>query len=148
MSEKVVSFVLGKEEFGVDISKVREIIVYRGATKMPNVSEYVEGIVNIRGKIIPVVDMKCKLSIVGETAAERYAMIVEIGNQQVAILVDQVKEVQEISDENIEAPPTISEVECQMIRGIGKIGERLCILLDIDAVFAKDEVIKLGRIVN
>jgi len=146
MSAKIVSFILGKEEFGIDIARVREIIVYKGATKMPKLPEYMEGIVNIRGRIIPVVDMKRKLSIAGKTVDEQYAMIVEIGSQLVAMLVDQVNEVQEITDDNIEVAPGICSAECQIICGIGKIGERLCILLDVDAVLTADEVFVLGKV--
>ncbi len=148
MDEQVVAFMLGSEEYGIEISRVREIIVYKGATPMPKAPAYMDGIVDIRGMIIPVIDLGVKLGVATQQEEEKHALVVECGKQQVALRVDRVTEVRFIADEQIDWTDKIEMPGSKgdrSIRGIGKIDSKLCILLDVDRIFSQDEWTKLGE---
>lgn len=151
MDEQVVAFMLGSEEYGIEISRVREIIVYKGATPMPKAPAYMDGIVDIRGMIIPVIDLGAKLSVAtNRDEAEGHALVVECGEQQVALRVDRVTEVRFISETQIEWTDKIEmpgNKGDRSIRGVGKIDGQLCILLDVDQLFSQAEWAKLGETV-
>lgn len=135
--EQVVVFSLGSEEYAVAISQVREIIRYQGATKIPNVAEYVQGIINLRGKIITVVDLARKLALDAQpNAAERRALLLETAGKDLAVLVDEVSEVRWLDEDSIERAAAESLNSGDVIRGVGKDGERLIILLDVTRLFA------------
>jgi len=128
--EQFVVFQLGKEEYCVPIHQVREIIKYKGATKMPGSPKHVEGIINLRGKIIPVIDLAVKFGTVVKDG-ERQALIIELGAQNAGVVVDLVSEVIRLPDTAIEAAPTQAADGRTYIRGIGKTGDRLLILLEL-----------------
>ena len=135
--EQVVVFSLGSEEYAVAISQVREIIRYQGATKIPNVAEYVQGIINLRGKIITVVDLARKLALDGQpNTAERRALLLETAGKDLAVLVDEVSEVRWLDEDSIECAAAESLNSGDVIRGVGKDGDRLIILLDVMRLFA------------
>ncbi len=142
--EQVVVFSLGKEEYAVDISQVREIIRYQGATRIPNVPEYVEGIVNLRGKIITVVDLAKKMGLAcAEQSENRRALLLEASGKDLAVIVDAVSEVRWLAEANIESVTSEVEMLNDVIRGIGKDGERLIILLDVERLFASMGLVRL-----
>ena len=128
--EQVVIFDLGREEYCVPINQVREIIRYTGATMLPGAPKYFEGIINLRGKIIPVIDLAAKFGVAG-AGGERQALIVDLGDKQFGLLVDQVSEVLRLKDTEIEAAPATMAGGGSFIRGIGKTGTRLLILLEL-----------------
>ncbi len=164
---QLVVFRLGREEFGVDISQVREIIKMTQVTTIPNAPEFVEGVINLRGTITPVVDLRKALNIVavsgnggdvsasasdGESASASEAetlkamriVIVEQEHSIIGMVVDDVSEVMRMSTADVEANPAMtSEVSVDYIRGVGKLGDRLLILLDLDKVLSKHEITKL-----
>lgn len=142
MSEaQFVVFKLGNEEYGIDIMQVKEIVPYKEPVRVPNTPGFIEGIVNLRGEIIPIVNLKKRFNIPGESINEETRVIVmNIDSKQIGFIVDDASEVITISSDNIEtAPDIIAGIERKYITGIGKIEERILILLDLDKLFSDKE---------
>jgi purine-binding chemotaxis protein CheW len=139
-SEQLVVFQLALEEYAIPISQVKEIIRYNGAAKMPNTPEYMDGIINLRGKVISVIDLIEKFALAVEKGSDKQALIVEAAGQEVGLVVDSVTEVIRLEDNAIEAVNGIAQ-SSEFIRSIGKLGKRLLIILDLNKLFTHDEVI-------
>ncbi len=137
---KYLTFVIADEEYGVEILKVREIIGYMKVTEVPQTPDYVKGIINLRGQVIPVVALRTKFGLDEiETTEETCIIVVEIvqGGKafNTGIVVDRVREVLDIAEENIEETPHFdASVNTDFILGMGKVGDSVKILLDIDKV--------------
>jgi len=146
LAGKYLTFKLGNEEYGLQILKVQEIIRLQAVTKVPRTPPYMRGVINLRGKVIPVVDLRNKFSLDELSDSERTCIIVVQVVQAVAkvtmgILIDEVREVLDIGAENIDGTPNFgSNVEAEYILGIGKIGNSVKILLDIDKVLNSTEI--------
>lgn len=141
--EQLVLFSLGKEEYAISITQVKEIINYKDATKIPNTPEYMEGIITLRGKVIPVVNLALRLELATSKSDDKRALIVETAGREIGIVVDEVTEVIRIQDSAIDLPPT--PTANGYIRGIGKEGNRLLILLDVDKIFGEEEIQELQQ---
>ena len=143
---KYLTFSLGQEEYGLEILKVREIIGYMDITSVPQTPVYVKGVINLRGQVIPVIDLRTKFGMeVTEVTDETCIIVVEINQRGTkfctGIVVDRVQEVLDIERENIEEAPQFgSSVSTDFILGMGKIGESVKILLDIDKVLSCREI--------
>jgi len=138
--EQLVTFSLGSEEFGVDIMRVQEIIRIPPITRVPKAPTYVEGVINLRGNVIPVVSLRTRFGMgrVEETDLSRI-IVLQVQTKVFGIRVDGVTEVLRLDSESIEPPPPISlGMDSQFIRGVGKIGERLLILLELDQIMGGD----------
>jgi purine-binding chemotaxis protein CheW len=137
---KYLTFALANEEYGLEILKVREIIGYINVTAVPQTPHYVKGVINLRGQVIPVVDLRAKFGMeTADITDETCIIVVEItqGNHKFStgIVVDHVQEVLDIAGTDIEDPPQFgAAVETSFILGMGKIGDSVKILLDIDRV--------------
>ena len=146
---KYLTFALGREEYGLEILKVREIIGFMEITSVPQVPLHVKGVINLRGQVIPVIDLRTQFGMEEVEVTEQTCIIVvEIiqGEQRVntGIVVDRVQEVLDIPGGDIEdAPEFGSSVDTDFIRGMGKIGESVKILLDIDQVLGRDDLASL-----
>ena len=138
---QLVVFILGKEEYGVDIMQVKEIVTYKEPVKVPNTPKFVEGIINLRGEIIPIVNLKKRFNIPGEDLGEQTRVIVmSIESKKVGFIVDDASEVITISSENVEpAPEIVAGIDRRYITGIGKVEERILIILDLDKLFSEKE---------
>ena len=142
LAGKYMTFQLAQEIYGLEILKVREIIGLMDITKVPCSADFIRGVINLRGKVIPVADLRLKFGMEACKATEQTVIIVvqcAVGggrNLTMGILVDQVLEVLSIEGAQIEPPPSMGEaaVEAQFIRGVGKAGERVIFLLDIGRV--------------
>jgi|WetSurMetagenome_2_1015567.scaffolds.fasta_scaffold266896_2 purine-binding chemotaxis protein CheW len=137
---QLVTFKLENEEFGVDIKKVHEINRMIDITRIPNAPPYVEGVVNLRGKIIPIVSLRMKLGF-GEAERDKATriMIVEIDGSVLGFIVDSVSEVLRIHDVKIEPAPSItSTTEAAYMEGVINLNDRILILLDLTALFGSD----------
>ncbi|WP_370574575.1 chemotaxis protein CheW [Methanomethylovorans sp.] len=151
-SEELLQLVicqLSNEEFGIEISKVQEIIRIPDITSLPQAPCYIEGIINLRGSIIPVINLALRFNLPREELDERSRiMVVEIDNMVAGIVVDAVTEVMRISTEDIDPAPEIiaSKVSERYIQGVGKIDKRLLILLDIDKVFTEEQKMNISRL--
>ena len=142
---KYLTFSLAQEEYGLEILKVREINGYMDITAVPQTPHHVKGVINLRGQVIPVVDLRAKFGMeTTEVTDQTCIIVVEITQKDHAfntgIVVDRVQEVLEIAAEAIEKAPEFgSSVNTDFILGMGKIGESVKILLDIDAVLGTDD---------
>lgn len=137
--QQLVVFDLGSESYGVDIGSVREIIRMQEITSLPRMPEYVEGVINLRGKVTPVVDLRKRFRLEAtDFTKETRIVVVDVGKQDIGVIVDAVTEVLRISSEGIEPPSSVvTTAESDYLMGIVKLAERLIILLDLDRVLAE-----------
>jgi purine-binding chemotaxis protein CheW len=133
---QLVSFKIGDEEFGVDILKVQEINRMIDVTRVPNAPDYVDGVINLRGKVIPVIDLRSRLGIPRiEHDKNTRIIVVELSGKIVGFVVDAVSEVLRIPKSVTEPPPELaSGVNADYITAVGKLDDRLLTLLDLDKV--------------
>ena len=147
---KYLTFALGHEEYGLEILKVREIIGYMEITAVPQTPFYVKGVINLRGQVIPVIDLRAKFGMeTAEVTDETCIVVVETSQGKLkfstGIVVDRVQEVLDISIENIEEAPKFgASISTDFILGMGKIGNSVKILLDIDKVLSGTELNDFG----
>lgn len=139
---QLVSFKLGNEEFGINILMVQEIVRWINITKIPNAPESIEGVVNLRGKIIPIIDLNNKLGMNRFTLdSQTRIIVVEVDKKIIGFIVDQVSEVLRIPRSITEAPPTlVSGINSEYITAIGKMENRLLILLNLEKIVNSVEI--------
>ncbi|MEJ2690005.1 MAG: chemotaxis protein CheW [Deltaproteobacteria bacterium] len=144
---KYLTFALGKEEYGVGILKVREIIGLMEITSVPHTPPYIKGVINLRGRVIPVIELRVKFGMERQEYNERTCIIVvEVQGSseavQVGMLVDSVSEVVNIAEEEIEPPPNFGagNLNTESLLGMGKVKGQVKILLDVDKVVGEGEL--------
>jgi purine-binding chemotaxis protein CheW len=131
-----LTFTLGQEEYGVEILKVQEIKGYSAVTPIPNTPTYVKGVMNLRGAVIPVVDLRAKLAM-PEAPYSQFTVIivVRVGDKTIGVVVDAVSDVLNIPRQDMQPTPDFgAQVDARFISGLAKTGEKLVVLLDIDKV--------------
>lgn len=140
--EQLVTFSLDTEEFGVDIMKVQEIIRISPITRVPKAPSYVEGVINLRGNVIPVVNLRVRFGMPPDEETELSRIVVlQVNGKVFGVRVDGVSEVLRLDSEAIEPPPPIAlGLDSNFIRGVGKIGDRLLILLNLDQLMGGDNI--------
>ena len=149
VNRQFLSFILDEELFALDIAKVREVMDYTKITRMPRMPEYILGVINLRGSVVPVIDMRHKFGIgKAEKTVNSCIVIVEVNldgdNIILGALVDSVQEVFELEPEHVEPPPKIGiKLDTEFIKGMGKKEEKFIIILDIDRVFSTDDLIMI-----
>ena len=149
---KYLTFALGKEEYGIGILKVREIIGVLEITSVPHTPEYIKGVINLRGRVIPVLELRIKFDMEPQEYTERTCIIVvelvgESGTIQVGMLVDSVSEVLNISAEEIEPPPSFgTSTDLEYILGMGKVKGKVKILLNVDRVIGEGALKQLEKL--
>lgn len=147
---KYLTFKLGPEDFGIGILKVQEIIGMLAVTRMPRTPAYVRGVVNLRGKVIPVLDLRLKFGMETREDTERTCIIVvqlqSSGSEiTMGIIVDEVSEVLDVAATQIEPPPSFgSAVDVSFIMGMGKVGQKVVQLLDADRILMRQELEAIG----
>jgi len=139
---KYLTFGLGGEEYGLEILKVKEIIGIMDITMVPQTPEFVKGVINLRGKVIPVVDLRLKFTMpTSKYTRETCIIVVDVENILMGIIVDTVSEVMDIQGKDIEPAPSFgSNINTDFIMGIGKLKEKVVILLDIEGVLSNGEM--------
>ena len=149
---KYLSFILGREEYGLEILKVQEINGMMGITRVPGTPDHVRGVINLRGRVIPVVSLRRKFRMPDVEDTEKTCIIVvqiEHGDTDVTmgLVVDEVSEVLSVRDDQIEEAPNFGGGmdDADYIMGMGKLGEKVVILLDIDAVMNEQDLDDLAR---
>ncbi len=141
-----LTFKLEEEVFAVDVAKIREILDFTLATKVPGTPDFMRGVVNVRGNVVPVVDMRLKFGLsITEKTVDTCIVVMEIAVEDdktvLGALVDSVQEVFELEANQVEPPPRIgSRWRTEFIKGIGKRNDELIIILDIDRVFSSTEL--------
>jgi len=145
---KFLTFILGKEIYGFEILKVREIIGLMDITTVPQTPEYMKGVINLRGKVIPVIDLRLKFSMQEEEhTQETCVIVVEVENTSIGIIVDSVSEVSDISASSIEEAPSFGQgIDTSFIMGLGKVKDKIIILLDIETVLSSEELEMVGQL--
>ncbi len=144
---QVVGFRIGRETFGVPISLVREIVRVPEITSVPNAPDYIEGVINLRGRIIPVVDLRKRFhETVGAPSKKNRIVVVEVEGRLIGLLVNSASEVLRILPSEIEAPQDVfQEGELNYITGVGKLRGRLVILLDLNKILQRGELRRLDE---
>ena len=149
---KYLTFALGKEEYGLEIMKVREIIGFIEVTDVPQTPSHVKGVINLRGQVIPVVDLRSKFGMATTEVTEETCIIVVETSQgkrsfSTGIVVDRVQEVLDIKGEDIDPAPEFgSSVDTNFILGMGKVDTSVKILLDINKVIGGDNLADIGSV--
>lgn len=144
--DKYLLFHLNTEIYGINISDVIEIIEMERITDVPDMPEFVKGVINLRGKVIPIMDLRLRFSMEERDYDDRTCIIiVKTGESSFGLIVDTVTEVEDIPGEQITPPPKFksSEVEKNYISGLGKVGEKVMILLDVHAILQDEEIQKI-----
>ncbi|MBI1911733.1 MAG: chemotaxis protein CheW [Deltaproteobacteria bacterium] len=145
---QLVTFRLGNEEFSLDILKVQEIIRHMDLTRVPRTPEFVDGVINLRGRVIPVLDLRKRFGLKeDEKTNETRIIVVDIDNTTVGLKVDAVSEVLRLPADTVEPPPAIvTGAESDYIKGVGKLDGRLLILLDVAKILTHTEKDALGTV--
>lgn len=141
---KYLTFFLAGEEYGLEILKVSEIIGMQPITRVPRMPEFVRGVINLRGKVIPITDLRSKFSMEPDGCEDSCIIVVQMRGIQTGIVVDRVSEVVAIAESDIEDAPSFGAgIRTEFLLGIGKAGGRVKLLLDIDKVLASSELAAL-----
>jgi purine-binding chemotaxis protein CheW len=140
--KQLISFTIGTEEYGLDLLRVREVIRIRPVTWLPKAPSCVKGIINLRGDIIPIVDLRDRfgLTAVDHTAVTR-VIVAEVQGQPVGMVVDSASQVVRVPADQFDPPPPLTgEVSRDFITAVGKLDDRLIIMIDVDRVFSSGEM--------
>ncbi len=145
---QVVGFRVGRENFGVPISLVHEIVRIMEITAVPDSPNFIEGVINLRGKIIPVVDLRKRF---GEktitTSKKNRILVAEVGSKMVGLVVDSASEVLKIPPSNIDPPPNVfEEGELNYVTGVAKLDNRLIILVELSKIMQRGELRRVGEV--
>lgn len=138
---QLVSFHVGDEEFGLDILRVQEIIRIQPLTRVPNLPDYIDGVINLRGKVIPVIGLRKRLGLDRQSADKRTRIVVvDVHGQILGFVVDSVSEVLRIHTDTVEPTPRLGKVDRDYISGVGKLDSRLLLLLDLEQLMSETEI--------
>ncbi|WP_045214195.1 chemotaxis protein CheW [Desulfonatronovibrio magnus] len=145
---QLVTFSIGGEEFGVEILTVQEIIRMLEITRVPKAPDFVEGVINLRGKVIPIIDLRKRFGLESRVHDKNTRIVViEINKMIVGFVVDSVSEVLRIPADTVEPPPpVVAGLDSEYISGVGKLEDRLLILLDLDRLLSREEKSVLSQV--
>ncbi|MFQ6135622.1 MAG: chemotaxis protein CheW [Candidatus Hydrothermarchaeales archaeon] len=145
---QLVVFGLASEEYAFDISKVREIVRVKEITRIPNAPSYVRGVINLRGKIIVVIDLGKKLGLESELTESARIIVLEIADRTAGVIVDSVSEVLRLNKEGIQEPPSeiADKINMKFLKGVCVLDERLLIMLEPDEILKEEELEDLKKI--
>lgn len=142
-----INFSIGEENYGVDIQKVKEVIRHKEITRLPKAPSFVKGVINLRGDVIPILDLRDRFGLEHKEYNEMTRVIVvEVDDRSIGMVVDSVSHVQRIGQAEIEPPPPIvGGISAEYLRGVGKVGEKLIVLLNIDKILTVEEKVELDK---
>ncbi len=146
--DKYLTFVLNREEYGIEIKHVIEIIGIQNITSVPDMPHYIKGVINLRGKVIPVMDVRIRFNINEQAYNERTCIIViTVSEQLVGLIVDEVSEVLDIPKTNVEPSPKVNRGEgSKFVQGMGKVGDAVKILLNADKLLFEEDLEKIAAL--
>lgn len=142
-----LAFTLGQEEYGIDIQKVQELRGYDAVTRIANAPDYIKGVVNLRGIIVPILDMRIKLNL-GTPTYDQFTVVIilNVAGRTMGMVVDSVSDVTTLTPDQIKpAPPMGSALDVSYVTGIGAVDERMLILVDIDQLMSSPDIGLLDR---
>ena len=144
---QLISFVVGEEEYGLDILRVKEVIRIREITRLPKAPGFVKGIINLRGDVIPIIDLRDKFGLEHqEYTTTTRVIVVDVDDKLVGMVVDAASQVVRIPAGQIDPPPPIAGgLSTEYIRGVGKLDDRLVILLNINRILTQEEKVELRK---
>lgn len=147
---QLVSFRLAQEEYGIEITKVQEIILMGEITRVPQTPDYIKGLINLRSTVIPIVDLRLRFGLTEEASTdETRIMVVNVAGKTIGIIVDAVSEVLRITKEQIAPPPpTVAGLGREYLTGLVKLENRLLILLDIDKILGREETAAVDAVAS
>ncbi len=139
--EQLVSFHLAQEEYGIEITKIQEIILMGEITRIPQTPDYVKGLINLRSTVIPIVDLRLRFGLSQQEPTDQTRiMVVNVAGKTIGLIVDAVSEVLRISqDQIVPPPPTVAGLGREYLTGLVKLDDRLLILLDIDNILGEEQ---------
>ncbi|HAO21058.1 MAG: chemotaxis protein CheW [Desulfobacteraceae bacterium IS3] len=143
--DKYLTFQLGKEAYGIDIRYVTEIIGIQKITHVPDMPDYIQGVINLRGQVIPVMDVRVRFKMEPKAYNDRTCVVVvRLDNASVGLVVDTVNEVADIPEDQVSPPPRVSGAKSsRYLQGMGKIGDEVKILLDVNKLLYDEELEQL-----
>jgi purine-binding chemotaxis protein CheW len=150
LSRQLLTFSVGQQLFGVEIHVIKEIIQFGAVTRVPMVPDYIRGVLNLRGAVVPVVDLLARFGNAAAVPGKRACIVIievaqEAARQDVGILVDSVSEVLEVDAGNIEPPPAFGAgLRADFIQCMARMGSEFVIVLDVDRIFSLDELAQAG----
>jgi purine-binding chemotaxis protein CheW len=144
---QLVSFHLGGEEYGMEILRVQEIIRMMDLTRVPNSPDFVEGVINLRGKVIPVIGLRQRFGL-GHKEHDKQTriVVVEVSGTVVGFVVDAVNEVLRIPADTVEPPPRLTKLDRELVSGVGKLENRLLLMLDVEKLLSQSEQAAMSEV--
>jgi purine-binding chemotaxis protein CheW len=145
---QLISFEVGDEEYGLEILRVKEVIRIREITRLPKAPRFVKGIINLRGDVIPIIDLRDRFGLEHkEYTVMTRVIVVDVEGKLVGMVVDAASQVVRIPSDQIEPPPPIvGGISAEYIKGVGKLDDRLVILLNIDRILTVEEKVELRKL--
>jgi len=145
-----VTFSIGSEDYGIDIKKVQEITAFKDLTVLPNTPNYIKGILNLRGNVIPIMDPRVRFGLEEKTFDKKSVIIIfKSNNKTIGMIVDKISDVLTIDKENIEDTPEMAmNIDTSLLSGVGKVGDKFVIILSIDKILTNKEIDSLSSSKN
>jgi len=140
--QQYVVFLLNEQIYGIEVPKIKEVVSYRKITPLPNMVGFIKGIINLRGVVLPVFDLRAKFNLSETTYTPFHIIIVmEISGRAMGVIVDEISDVVELSPDEVQAPSNLPpDVQAEYIKGIGKKEHELIVLLDVDRLLSTEEL--------
>lgn len=145
-----LTFQVGSSEYGVDIMTVREIKGWSETTRLPNMPDFMRGVINLRGVVVPIFDLRCRFNMgVTEANPKNVVIILAVGDRTIGILVDAVSDILTINSDEIKPPPTTeTQVDAAFVSGLISVEERMVVLLLVDKLFDKESIESVHEATN
>ncbi len=146
LKDRYLTFHLGGEDYGIEIRYVTEIVGIQKITEVPDMPDFIKGVINLRGQVIPVMDVRLRFKMEPREYDERTCVVVvNLGESSIGLVVDTVQEVREILEENVSPPPKVAHSEAgRYVLGMGKVGDEVKILLDVQKLLLEEEAAQLA----
>lgn len=140
---KVAIAIIGKEEFGIDIARIVEILKRQEVSQLPNLPDFLSGVINLRGEIIPVIDLRKRFGI-GDSGGKGRIVVIRFGREKIGLYVDDIKEIINLDPLEISSPPSIFKgLKTEYMTGIGRKGDRIIVILNLDSILTAEEEIRI-----
>lgn len=145
---KIAVAIIGKDEFGIDIARIVEILKRQKVFQLPNLPDFVAGVINLRGEVIPVIDLRRRFGVEDIRGKERI-VVIRFGREKIGLSVDDIKEIINLDPSEISSPPSIFKgLKTEYMNGIGRRNERIIVILNLDSILTTEEQIKIEEMME